>query len=178
MKIVQIILAFLTATMLMIGCSTESNNETENGNNASGIIRLSGEDTSAVGTELEVGDIDYGRVDLTGLEDSIIVVHEGATISEESPTLSPGDPGYVESIIDAPDSENGFVIVAGEQVISMTIVTNGVQRQYGCDSTFGTFIDCNTINKNEELKEAVFTDTTVQNVETGSILTMNGTLRW
>ena len=165
MKIVQIIPAFLTATMIMIGCSTESNNEAENGNNASGIIRLSGEDTSAVGTELEVGDIDYGRVDLTGLEDSIIIVHKGVTISEES-------------IVDAFDSENGFVIVAGEQVISMTIVTDGVQRQYACDSTFGTFTDCNDISINEDSNEAVFTNTTVQNVETGSILTMNGTLRW
>lgn len=178
MKTLQILSAFLFIAISMTNCSTESNSELQNENNASGIIRLSGEDTAAVGNELEVGDIDYGRVDLTGLEDSIIVVHKGAAISEETPTLSPGDPGYVESIIDAPDSENGFIIVAGEQVISMTIVTNGVQRQYGCDSTFGTFIDCNTISINEDLREAVFTDTTVQNVETGAILTMNGTLRW
>lgn len=178
MKTLQLLSAFLITAILMTNCTTESNNETQNENNASGSIRLSGEDTEAVGNELQVGDIDYGRVDLTGLEDSIIVVHEGATISEDSPSLSPGDPGYVESIINAPDTENGFIIVAGEQVISMTIVTNGVQRQYGCDSTFGTFIDCNTISINEDLREAVFTDTTVQNVETGEILTMNGTLRW
>lgn len=178
MKTLQILSVFLITAISMTNCSTESNNESQNENNTTGTIRLSGEDTAVVGSELQVGDIDYGRVDLTGLEDSVILVHKGATISEESPTLSPGDPGYAESIIDAPDTENGFIIVAGEQVISMTIVTNGAQRQYGCDSTFGTFIDCNTIGINEDLREAVFTNTTVQNVETGTVLTMNGMLKW
>ncbi|QLG45067.1 hypothetical protein [Costertonia aggregata] len=178
MKTLRMLSLFLITAIFMTNCSSESNNEPQNENNATGTIRMSGEDTAAIGNELQVGDIDYGRVDLTGLEDSIIVVHQGATIVEESPTLSPGDPGYVESIIDAPDTENGFIIVAGEQVVSMTIVTNGVQRQYGCDSTFGTFTDCNTISINKDLREAVFMNTTVQNVETGAILTMNGTLRW
>lgn len=178
MKTIQIMPALFVITMTMINCSTESNNETNEEKNAKEIINLSGDDTSAVGTSLEVGDIEYGRVDLTGLEDSIVIVPKGATISEDSPTLSPGDPGYVESIIDFQDSENGFIIVAGEEVISMTIVVDGVQRQYGCESNFGTFTVCGEISIDKNSREAVFTDTTVLNIDTGTILTMNGTVQW
>ncbi len=176
MKTTYIVYALLLLTSLT-SCNKDNDavNET---NNAQGIIELVGEDTQVVGTELEVGDIAYGREDLTGLEESVIIVSKGAAISQETPTISPNDPDYAESIIDFPDEKNGFVIVAGEQLVSIVIITNGVETRYVCDSIFETSISCGSVSIDKDDKRVVFTNTTVRNTETGTVLTMNGSLKW
>lgn len=176
MKTVYIVYALLLSTS-MTSCNKD-NDEINEVNNAQGVIELVGEDTLTVGTELEVGDIAYGREDLTGLEESVIIVSKGAIISEETQSTSPNDPDYAQSIIDFPDEKNGFVIVAGEQLVSIVIITNGVETRYVCDSIFETSISCGSVSINKDDKRVVFTNTTVRNTETGTVLTMNGTLQW
>ncbi len=166
------------AMILLINCTTDSTNETIEELNNQGILTLSGEDTSIVGNELQIGDIAFGREDLTGLENTIVIVSKGANISEEPPSLSINDPDYVESIIDFPDKKNTFVIVAGEKLISMVIVTNGIERRYTCDSTYESSIACGSIILNKDSKKAIFLNSTVKNAETGTVLTINGTISW
>tara|TARA_R110001583_G_scaffold60219_8_gene179033 strand:+ start:1072 stop:1608 length:537 start_codon:yes stop_codon:yes gene_type:complete len=178
MKALQLISTLLLTVLTMSNCTEESNEETTEGSNVNAKLSLSGEDTNVVGTYLEVGDVAYGRVDLTGLEHSIVLVPKGATISEDKPVLSPNDAGYVESIINFPDKENSFVIVAGEQLVSMILVTNGTERRYTCESLYGTSINCGLIQLDEDSKTVIFTNTAVENTETGTLLTLNGTVKW
>ncbi len=121
---------------------------------------MSDDDTTIIGTKLTVGSIAYGRSDLTGVAASIIIVSEGSTISEDSPTLSSND--------------LGFVIVVTKDLVSMVIITDGIERRYACDALFNTFITCGSITLDNKIKKALFNNTTVENTDTGSILTMNG----
>lgn len=179
MKTVYTILTMLSVMSLFINCDNDNSNEEEiTGTAAKGIITLSGEDTAEIGTQLEVGDINYGRKDLTGLDETIIIVPKGAKISEDAPDLPLNDPDYVESIISFEDVENAFVIVLGQELISMVIVVNGIERRYICDSLFETSIACGSIVLDAEAKQSTLSNVTVKNVETGTILTMNGTVNW
>lgn len=179
MKTIYTILTMLSVMFLSINCDNDNSSEEEIAStDARGVITLSGEDTTEIGTQLEVGNINYGRKDLTGLDETIIIVPKGAKISEDAPDLPLNDPNYVESIISFEDIENTFVIVLGQELISMVIVVNGIERRYICDSLFETSIACGSVVLDAEAKKSVLSNVTVKNVETGTILTMNGTVNW
>ena len=175
MKNLKKVCNVLFLVVLISACTADTD---ENNNTASGTINLSGDDTAIIGTKLVVGNIAYGRSDLTGVAASIIIVPEGSTISEDAPILSPNDPEFVRSIINFEDDKNAFVIVVTKDLISMVIVTEGIERRYACDALFNTFITCESIILDNNINKAVFNNTTVENTDTGSILTMNGTVTW
>ncbi len=167
---------FFTLFLLVIGCSNNDDNAT-NDNNAKGTILLSGDDTSDVGTTLIVGDIAEGRTDLTGTQDSIIIVEEGTTISDDPAPFPPGDPRNIE-IFNRSDPDNGFVIVVKDGAVSMSIVVQGVPYTHACDSEFNIFTDCGSLDIDLNENKVIFIDTTVENTDTGAILTLNGTVTW
>ncbi len=161
--------------LLIIGCSN-SNNQS-NDNDAKGTILLSGEDTSEIGTTLIVGHITEGRADLTGIEDSIIIVEKGTTISKDPAPYPPGDPRNV-AVFNRKDPNNGFVIVVKDVSISMSIIVEGVPYTYACESEFNIFTNCGSLDINLIENKVVFDNSTVENTDTGAILTLNGTITW
>jgi len=169
---------FFLFLVLVIGCSnSDDDNNTNNDNDANGIILLSGDDTSEVGTTLVVGDIAEGRADLTGIEDSIIIVEEGTTISDDPAPFPLGDPRN-EVIFNRSDPNNGFVIVVKDGAISMSIIVEGVPYTHACESEFNIFTDCGSLDINLNENKVVFNNSTVENTDTGAILTLNGTVTW
>ena len=176
MKNLKKLSTILIALLFFSACTTDSG--LQNDTSAEGEILLNGEDTATVGTSLKVGAIAYGRKDLTGIEAAIVIAPLGSTILEDSPTLSPNDPGYVTSIINFKDAENAFVIVAAQGLISMVIVTNGIERRYVCDSKYNTSVTCGSITLDVQNKTVIFNNSTVKNTDTHTILTLNGALNW
>jgi len=169
---------YILFLLLVIGCSNSDNdNNVNNDNDAKGTILLSGDDTSEVGTTLIVGDIAEGRADLTGTEDSIIIVEEGTTISDDPAPFPPGDPRNV-AVFNTSDPNNGFVIVVKDGAISMNIIVEGVPYTHACESEFNIFTGCGSLDMNLNENEVVFNNSTVENTETGTILTLNGTVTW
>lgn len=169
------ILTILVITCL-VSCSENGDNNSES-NDVSGTIQLSGADTSAVGTTLKVGNINEDGLDTTGTTKSV-------TLSDENTAIVDGE-------VQSTNFENAFIIVASEftledsssaqKVISMTIVSNSTEYRYGCltPSNSSGFIDCGVgLKVDKEKKEVVFKDTTVENTDTGAILTLNGTITW
>ncbi|MCF6300762.1 MAG: hypothetical protein L3J52_06550 [Proteobacteria bacterium] len=138
------------------------------------ILSLSGGDTVEIGDTLNAGDIAYGRADLTGIEESIIVVDVGSTISSDPAPFPPGNPGNLILITPA-DPNNTFIMIVGGGAISMNIVTEGVVRRYACG---GIFIDCSQFVLDPVNRMVTFTNATVENVDTQSVLTINGILTW
>lgn len=177
MKNFKTLSTILIALLFMSACTAETNEKTPI-ISGEGIISLTGDDTASVGNSLKVGAMAYGRKDLTGTEESIIIAPEESIISEDSPTLSPSDPEYVSSIINFKDDKNAFVIVATKELVSIVIVTNGIKRRYVCDSKFNTSVNCGAITIDPKTKKVIFYDTTVKNTNTGTLLTLNGTLTW
>ncbi len=167
---------FFLFIFLVLACSNNSDDDLDN-NNAQGTIQLSGDDTSDVGTTLIVGDVAEGRADLTGTEDSIVIVNAGTVISDDPAPFPPGDPRNTDIFI-TDDPENGFVIVVGAGGISMSIVVDGIPYRHACISGFDTFIDCGSLDLALGENRVVFNDSTVENTETGVILTLNGTVTW
>tara|TARA_R110002073_G_scaffold279026_1_gene443140 strand:- start:428001 stop:428534 length:534 start_codon:yes stop_codon:yes gene_type:complete len=176
MKNLKKLSTVLIALLFFLSCTADA--DQQNNTTVDGEIQLSGEDTTSVGTTLKVGAIAYGRKDLTGIEASIVIAPFGSTISEGSPTLAPTDPAYVRSIINFKDDKNAFVIVVTQELISMVIVTNGVERRYVCDSKFNTSVTCGSITLDAQNKTLIFNNSTVKNTDTDTILTLNGTLNW
>ncbi|WP_444994742.1 hypothetical protein [Aliikangiella sp. IMCC44359] len=125
-------------------------------------IALSGDDTVDIGTQLKTGQIDYGRVDLTGLEESIVIVDEGSTIDENEPVPH--------------DITNTFVMVVAKDMISMTIVREGTSYRYACASS--VFTPCGDLVFDIDNRTATFNDATVINTSTDAILTLNGEVKW
>lgn len=170
-------LVILTSIMLLLSsCSSSNDNDSEN-YSAFGTIQLSGTDTAMIGTSLEVGNIDVDGLDTTGTTKSV-------TLSDENTRIVDGE-------IESSNFSNAFILVASEfssednttaqKVISMTIVSNSTEFKYGCLTPSGSsgFVDCGTgLKVDKEKKEVVFEDTTVKNTDTGTILTMNGTVTW
>ncbi|WP_209405377.1 hypothetical protein [Pseudozobellia sp. WGM2] len=149
----------------------------ENSTDILGTITLTGDETSDVGTSLEVAHIAVGRADLTGTTKSVILTDENTPITEEGP--------------DPKNFNKGFVLIGGDDLdtlsddgvvkdISMVIFIDSVEYRFGCSvPPGGTFTDCGeAYNINFEEKEMVFDSTTVSNTETGVILTLDGTIRW
>ncbi|WP_339918420.1 hypothetical protein [Yeosuana marina] len=167
---------FFSFFLLVVGCSN-GGASTTNSNNAKGTIHLTGDDTLNVGTTLIVGDIAEGRADLTGTEDSIIIVDEGTTISNDPAHFPPGDPRNVE-VFNRSDPDNGFVIVIKDGAVSISIVVQGILYTHACDSEFNVFTNCGSLDLILNENKVIFTDTTVENTDTGAILTLNGTVTW
>jgi len=178
MKNLRNLSTILIALLFISSCEANDDRNDSPNTEAKGVITLTGDDTADVGNTLNVGAIAYGRKDVTGIEESLIIAPVGSVISDDSPTLSPNDPGYVGSIINFKDNKNAFVIVATKELISMIIVTNGVERRYICDSKFNTSVNCGAITLDAPTRKVVFNNTTVKNVNTGTFLTLNGELTW
>ncbi|PKA99453.1 hypothetical protein B0O79_3164 [Flavobacteriaceae bacterium MAR_2009_75] len=149
----------------------------ENSTDIFGTITLTGDETSDVGTSLEVAHIAVGRADLTGTTKSVILTDENTPITEDGP--------------DPKNLNKGFVLIGGDDLdtlsddgvvkdISMVIFIDSVEYRFGCSvPPGGTFTDCGeAYNINFEDKEMVFDSTTVSNTETGVVLTLDGTIRW
>lgn len=132
-------------------------------------ITLSGDEAVANGETLRTGDVKANRADLTGNIGSAIIVDEGSIIPPQG-----SDP-----VIQHDDINNLFTIVVGETNISMGIIANGVTRRYACSTGGVIFTDCGTgLNFDLAGKTVTFTDTTVINIDTDSILTLNGMVQW
>lgn len=168
-------LLLVLLTLFTQGCSS-SDNENDS-NSISGTIQLSGPDTSTIGTTLEVGNINKDALNTTGTANAV--------------TLSDKNTSFIDGEIDSTDFANAFIIVASEftptdntsaqKVISMTIVSNGNEFRYGCltPSNGSGFVDCGAgLVVDKANKEIIFNDTTVENTNSGAILTMNGTITW
>jgi len=140
-------------------------------------IALSGAETAQIGSNLHTGDSVFGRRDLTGPIDALIAVDECSTISRDPAAFPPGDPRNTGSFSPA-DPDNTFVMVVSEAAISMSIVRNAQPYRYACDSDFAVFIDCVGLDFDAATKTLTMTNTTVENTDTGSVLTLNGTLAW
>ena len=127
-------------------------------------LTLSGDDTAQIGTTLRTGDIKYGRRDLTGVLESIIIVDEGSMIPDE---------GTSTELIIHDDINNLFVISASDFGISMSVVRNLTTYSYTCVRA-GTSDNCSTLDFDTANRTVTFTDTTVENTSTSSVLTING----
>lgn len=145
----------------------QDSGDTDNGQDSgqAGTISLSGDDTATIGNSLVVGGIEYGRTDLTNLETSVVMVGGAFSLNpvgSDSPFTISGD------------SLEGFVIVVGEtsalRAISMTIVTGDLEFDYTCDGC--------TVSLDLDNRQVHFDNAVVENADTGSLLTLNGTVSW
>ncbi|WP_200976731.1 hypothetical protein [Echinicola sp. 20G] len=148
----------LLSFLLIFSCNNGDDEDDEPAITGSGTISLQGSDTDKVGTSLVVGNVAYGRDDLTGLEESIIVVDEGSTITD---TVHPKDP------------MNTFVMVVSDIAISMSIIKNGTKYDYTC-----AMDACGEIDFDVSGKKAVLDNTIVVNAETSEVLVMDGVITW
>ncbi|MBU2929393.1 hypothetical protein [Winogradskyella psychrotolerans] len=160
--------------LLMVGCS--NSDDSSGSNSVYGTIQLSGSDTSSLGSSLIVGNIDADALDTTGTSSSVV-------LSDENTMFVNGEP-------DVGDFLNAFIIVAAEfstgdstdvqKAISMTILKDGEEFSYVCSTpatSSADNTDCGTgFSVDKVAKQIIFDDTTVINVDTGTILTMNGTI--
>ncbi|MBR9854645.1 MAG: hypothetical protein GYB37_08720 [Algicola sp.] len=144
--------------------------------NVQGTIRLTGEETSELGTTLTVGNVEVGNVALSGTDKSVILMSENITI--------------VDNQLVYKDDQNGFVIVAAdfttggspniEKSISMVIVRDGVEYRHACTSPYQNFfIACGEgYEVDFEAKTIVLEETTVINTDNDTILTLDGIVSW
>ena len=171
-KIAIIIMMVLTAS-----CGGDADVDGHNSGSTSGTITLSGNDTAIVGTQLDTGFI--GASPASGTQpDSIIIVNSASTVLFPAADIL---------IPDLADPNNGFVIVvtdasdiSGFKVISMSVFVNGEKIDYACTSPAGVFIDCGSgsISLDIDNKTVSFSNLTVQNLDTDSVLTLDGMLAW
>jgi len=192
-------LNFLSALVLifLVGCGSSSETEDAGGGseksagggsedntngNTSGLttgeITLSGDDTVVVGTILDTGYIGSSLA-AESQPDYIVIVDKASTVTFTSPNIL---------IPFTSNPTNGFVLVvtddsegSGVKGISMTIVVDGVHLNYVCTTPFGNiFTDCGATSISLDIanKTISFVDTTVINIDTDSILTINGSLVW
>ena len=169
-------LKLMLIALLILGCS--SNDDSSNNHTVYGSIQLSGSDTSSLGNTLSVGNIDADALDTTGTSSSVV-------LSDENTSFVNGEPNIGDLL-------NGFVIVAAEfstsgnadvqKAISMTILKNGEEFSYVCSTpatSAADNTDCGTgFSVDKDAKVVVFDNTTVINVDTGTILTMDGTINY
>ncbi|SDH28370.1 hypothetical protein [Winogradskyella thalassocola] len=162
--------------LLIVSCS--SNDDSSGSNAVLGTIQLSGQDTSSIGDALIVGNVDADALNTTGTSSSVV-------LSDEDTTFVNGEPNLVNFL-------NAFVIVAAEfsvgnnadvqKAISMTILKNGEEFSYVCSTpptSSADNTDCGTgFSVDKSAKRIVFDNTTVINVDSGTILTMNGTINY
>ncbi len=163
-----LILSLITLT----NCSNEENESDDITNNAYGIITLSGEETSEIGTSLKVGKI-YIEDPQTESFNSVSLLHKDVKI--ENDELKPIDP----------KNSFGIYLVSNKttasKAISMAIVVNGKRYELGCYSPNNdeTIVDCgDNLAINTDKKRVTFNNTTVVNIKSGKILTMDGIITW
>lgn len=140
-------------------------------------LALSGGDTAKVGTSLATGDLAFGREDLAGPIESLIIVDKCSTISPAPAAFPPGDPRNTASFNTA-DPDNSFVMVVSDATVSMAIVKNAVSYRYACATGVNVFVDCGGLDFNVATKTLKMTKVKVENTDTGSLLTINGTIVW
>lgn len=178
MKPLISVLKIVIITLLVVSCSESDDNSDSGSNTVIGTIQLSGDDTAEVGNSLTVGNIDSNAFNTTGTSSSVVLVDINTTVvnGELVPT----------------NFMNAFVIVAAQfsaednaavdKTISMTIVKNGEEFRYVCSTpptSAADDTDCGLgFSVDKVIKQVVFDDTTVINVDSGSILTMNGTINY
>ncbi|MBL3619527.1 MAG: putative metal-binding motif-containing protein [gamma proteobacterium endosymbiont of Lamellibrachia anaximandri] len=146
-----------------------------------GTVTLSGSDTAFVGTQLDTGYIGTSLSN-DGQPDTIVIVEQSGIVTFEEPN----------SLLPWNDPNNGFTIVvldidaiplSAEKGISMAIMVNGIKHDYTCTTPFsGTWsVDCggaSSITLDIVNRTVSFNNTTVKNMDTDSLLTLNGTLTW
>jgi len=69
-------------------------------------------------------------------------------------------------------------MVVSDATISMAIVKNAVSYRYACATGVSVFVDCGGLDFNVGTKTLKMTNVKVENTDTGSVLTMNGTVSW
>ncbi|MCK8482008.1 hypothetical protein [Psychroserpens algicola] len=177
MKTKIYVLKIVLLALCVIGCSSDDDGNSGSGD-IFGNIQLSGTDTSTVGSVLVVGNIDESALSTTGTTSSVVLFDENTSI--------------VGGELVSTDFTNGFVIVAAqfdsddnaevETAISMTIVKNSEEFSYVCTnppSSGGDNTDCGTgFSVDKIAKKIVFDNTTVINVDSGAILTMDGIINY
>lgn len=177
MKSISHIFKITIAALFIISCSGNDDSDSENDVNY-GTIQLTGIDTASVGESLIVANISDDANSTTGTSSSVILMDKNTKI-EDGELVSE-------------DYANGFVLVAAqfnsndnaaaEKTISMTIIKNGVEYRYVCSTPPTSTVnntDCGanySVNKVEKI--ITFNATTVINVDSGTILTMTGTINY
>ena len=172
----------LVFTLSITGCgggggNNNNDNSTNTSGNASGVITLSGDDTSIVGTQLDTG---YVGSSLAAefQPDYITIVDKASSVTFTPPNVL---------IPNIADPSNGFVMVimddspgSGIKGISMSIIVGGTKLDYACTTPVATYIECgiNSIDLDIANKTVIFDNATVTNTDTGTILTIDGTLTW
>lgn len=169
----------LLSAMFFLLFSCDNNNEDDNEDTlttAQGTIRLSGNETQVLGTNLTVGNLEVGNVALSGTNKSVILMSENIAV--------------VDNELVYENDQNGFVIVAADfstggspnidKSISMTIVKDGEEYRHACTSPYQNFfIACGDgYEVDFEAKTITLEETTVINTDTNVILTLDGTITW
>jgi len=172
---------FYTTLLLisfLVGCGSDDSDTNENSSgNTTGTITLSGTDTTLVGTQLDTGFVGSSLA-AGGQPDYIVIVDAASTVSFTSPNIL---------IPNLADANNGFVVVvtddsagSGNKAISMSIWVSGTKYDYACTTPVSVFIECgvNSFTLDIGSKTVSFNNLTVTNVDTSTVLTMDGTLTW
>lgn len=178
MKLTLNLMKMTIITLLVMGCSGSDDNSDSDDYTVLGTIQLSGVDTAIVGSSLAVVNIDPNGLSTTGTSSAVVLLDKNTTVQngELMPT----------------NFMNAFVIVAAqfsiednaavEKTISMTILKNGEEFSYVCSTpptSAADDTDCGAgFSVDKVVKRIVFDDTTVVNVDSGEILTMNGTINY
>ncbi len=174
----------LLSILLVGGCSgggnSNDNNIEDTSGNTSGVITLTGADTTMVGTQLNPGSIGASLA-AESQPDYIVIVDQSSSVTFTPPNvLTP----------DIADPDNWFVLVVmddapvpvgAEKGISMSITTDGEKFDYICHTDAQDWsVECGvgSISLNIAAKTVAFDNTTVINTDTGTLLTLNGSLTW
>ena len=143
----------------------------------SGVVTLSGDDTSEVGTTLDTGFVGT-HLKTENQPDYIVIVDRESIVSSSGTDIL---------IPENTDPANGFVMVvtddtadSGLTSISMTIVVNEVEFSYACTSPVSTFVECGSGSISLDIANGTvdFDNVDVINVDSNSILVIDGSLSW
>lgn len=179
MKTILNILKVVVVTLFVMGCSSsDDNSDSADDNTVFGTIQLSGDDTAVLGNSLTVANIDPNGLTTTGTSSAVVLLDENTTV--ENGELVPTNFMNAFVIVVAQFSTDDNAAV--EKTISMTIVKNGEEFRYVCSTPPTSAADdtnCGTdFSVDKVAKQIVFDDTTVINVDSGTILTMDGTINY
>ena len=170
--------AILFALLLITSCGggdTGTNGNTSG--STDGTITLSGDDSEIVGTQLDTGFVGTSLA-AGGQPDYIVIVDNASTVEFIAPNVL---------IPNLADPNNGFVVVvtddspgSGIKGISMSIWVSGTKYDYACTTPVSVFFECgaNSISLNIGNKSVTFDNLTVTNIDSSTVLTMDGTLTW
>ena len=178
-------LIILSISLILISCGGGGGGNTNNGSSGndnsgvtSGVITLLGDDTSIVGTQLNTGNV--GISPAAGDQpDYIVIVDKASSVTFTPPNIL---------IPNVADPANGLVLVvtdasaiSGFKGISMSISVGGNKLDYACSLPSSAFTICGGIDSiilDLPNKSVTFNNALVQNVDTKTTMTLNGTLTW